>query len=389
MEWADWLEDGIPCSPSDTVDWPRTESFFEGLPFTEMSTTPQNPEFHGENDVYTHTGMVCGELIRNCDFFGLPDRQRTELFLAALLHDLGKVKTTRKENGKWISPHHASVGSHIVREFLCRNKGLGGTPESIRFRETICTLIQYHMRPLHLIKQEEPGREARRIASVGELLPDFSWKLLGMLAEADMKGRIADDVPEGLTQIRLSRMTAEECGCLDGSYLFQDDYTKHAYLNGRNVQPDQSLFDDTWGEVILMSGLPGTGKDYWIQHQAPDCPVISLDGIRKELRIGPEEEQGPVIRLAQERAREQLRIRQPFILNATNLTKETRKKWVNLFERYGANVRIVYLETDWQIRQKRNRNREAEVPEKEVEKMLGKMSLPMPEEARKVEWICT
>ena len=151
--------------------------------------------------------------------------------------------------------------------------------------------------------------------------------------------------------------------------------------------PDQYLYDDTWGEVILMSGLPGTGKDTWISRHVPKLPMISLDGIRKELHISPADDQGNVIRTARERAKVFLRRKQPFVWNATNISRDIRQKQVRLFEQYGASVRIVYLETDEAVRRMRNAARADAVPEAAVEKMLRKTELPLPEEAQTVEWL--
>ncbi len=388
MDFIEQIEDCISGSLTDGILWNRMDQLFAVTCFSDMKITQQNPVFHGEGDVYTHTQMVCQELIRIPAFLNLPLRQKTELFLAALLHDIGKVKTTRLEDGSWISPHHASVGSRIARAFLWQECGLCGTQERIDFRETVCALIRYHMLPVHLIDREEPEREARKVAAFGELAGDFSWHLLCILAEADVRGRIADDIAKGLEQIELVRILAEEADCLSGAYVFADDFTKHAYLLGRNVQPDQTLFDDTWGEVIMLSGLPGTGKDTWIRQNAPDMPMVSLDDLRKELGIKPTDNQGKVIQEARERAKEYLRKKQPFVWNATDLTKDIRQKQIGLFEQYGARVRIVYLETDWKTRTKRNADRADAVPEGVVGGMLGKTVLPAPDEAQTVEWLC-
>ena len=51
-------------------------------------------------------------------------------------------------------------------------------------------------------------------------------------------------------------------------------------------------------------------------------------------------------------------------------------------------MRIVCLETDWQMLLERNRSREAVVPQAAIEAMLGKMAVPEAHEARQVEWIC-
>lgn len=138
--------------------------------------------------------------------------------------------------------------------------------------------------------------------------------------------------------------------------------------------------------MIMLSGLPGTGKDTWVQNNHPDLPMVSLDEIRKAKRIRQEDNQGIIIQAAQEQAREYLRKKQPFIWNATNLTKEARQKLIGLFERYGAGVRIVYLETAWNSRIERNSGRNNAVPESVVGKMLEKTILPTPEEAQTVIW---
>ena len=382
------IEDCVPDSPSEEIEWKKIVPIFAPTCFSQMKTTRQNPAFHGEGDVFTHTQMVCRELVSMPEFHKLQKRQRTELFLAAVLHDIGKVKTTRRRYGEWVSPHHSSTGSQIVREFLWRDCGLCGSPDLISFRETVCALVRSHMLPVHLMDRNHPERLVRKTAAIGELAPDFSWKLLCILAEADVRGRIADDIRAGVEKVQMACLMAEEAGCCETPYPFSDSYSKHAYLSGRNVQPDQILYDDTWGQVIMLSGLPGTGKDTWIQRNHPELPVLSLDDLRAELRISPHDNQGKLIQEARERARTYLRMKQPFIWNATSLTDKTREKNIALFERYGASVRIVYLETDWQMRVERNRKRTNAVPESKVGRMLAKTVPPAPDEAREVEWLC-
>ena len=389
MGFIEEIGNCIPCSPMDEIPWERIGRILAASCFTEMKTTRQDPVFHGEGDVYTHTKMVCRELIRSTTFHELPDKKKTELFLAAVLHDIGKVKTTKLEDGNWVSPHHSAAGSQIVREFLWQGCNICGTREMITFRETVCGLIRYHMLPMHLMEQEEPERKAREVAAVGELAADFSWHLLCILAEADIRGRIAEDKPHGLAQVELGRLLAEEAGCLYAPFSFSDSFTKRAYLAGRNVQPDQILYDDTRFEVIMLSGLPGTGKDTWIARHHPDKPMVSLDRVRAEFGIKPTDNQGEVIQAAQEQAREYLRKKQSFVWNATDLTRDTRQKLIGLFERYGARVRIVYLETDEESRKARNAGRKDAVPEDAVARMLRKTVLPMPDEAQTVEWEVT
>ena len=164
-------------------------------------------------------------------------------------------------------------------------------------------MIRNHSVPVHILDQKDPELRLIAIASQGKLIPDFSLSLLKILVRADLKGRIFGDISGSLEIMELCFLSAEELGILKSAYEFPSLKTEHAYLSGKNVWREQELYDDAWGEVILMSGLPGTGKDTWLEHHHPDLPMISLDQIRKELDISPTQPQGKVISEARQRAK--------------------------------------------------------------------------------------
>lgn len=353
-----------------------------------MKQTKQNPEWHGEGDVWTHTKMVCETLLQLDGFQSAGRKTQELLFLAALFHDIGKLPCTRMEDGKWTSPKHTIVGSKMARELLWKEYGFCGTKEWQQFRETICQLIRYHSVPMHILEQNHPENRIIKIAANGKLLPGFTLELLSILVEADMKGRICQDRAQSLELNEIFKVMAEDVDCYKGALLFPSDYSEYAFLSGRNVFPGQELYDDTWGEVIMMSGLPGTGKDTWIKEHFPEYPMVSMDELRKEMKILPIDNQGAVIQAAKEKAKSYLRKHQPFVWNATNLTEDTRGKLAGLFVNYGASVRIVYLETDWETQISRNANRKEEVPVGVIERMLKNLVLPEAYEAHIVEWHC-
>lgn len=364
----------------------RTEDIL-GRYEEEMSRTPQSPVNHAEGNVFMHTRMVCDALKELPEYKALNHRQQHILYVAALLHDIGKIHTTRFVDGDWHAPHHAPTGSRMAREWLWKECGLCGQQELIQIREAICLLVRYHSFPPHAIDEEDAKLRIHRIASNNLLVPDFSFKTLCLLCKADMLGRRCSDQKEVLDRIALCEELAKEEGCYETSYPFPSSYTRRAFLYGRDVWKEQVLYDDCWGEVVLMSGLPGTGKDTWVKKNLPDLPVISLDDIRRANKISPKANQGKVANLAREQAKDYLRQHQPFVWNATNTTTQMRESLISLFEAYHAHVRIVYLETDWQTLLERNSSREHMVSQSVIEEMMGKLELPEAYEARKVEWL--
>lgn len=368
------------------IDWNNIERTVLDRYNEGMRQTPQSPVFHAEGDVFIHTQMVCESLKQLPEYQTLNEKQRHILYVAAQLHDIGKIYTTKFFDGDCHTPHHAPVGSNIAREILWKDYGLCGQQELIEIREAICLLIRYHSFPPIAIERQYPQFRLHRMAANSLLVPDFSIKLLCMLCKADMLGRKCFDQQEILDKIALCEEVAKEEGCYETCYPFPSKHAQRAFLSGRDVWKDQELYDDCWGEVVLMSGLPGTGKDTWIKNNLSDLPMISLDDIRRVNKIPPTAEQGKVANIAREQAKEYLRSHQSFVWNATNITTQMRESLISLFEAYHAHVRIVYLETDWQTLLKRNRSRENSVPQSVIERMLSKMVLPEAYEARKVEW---
>lgn len=385
-----WMEllDCLPKAPDYAFDFERIARTAAGSLIAQMAGTQQNPVWHGEGDVWTHTKMVCNALAGLPQFREMPKAQQQTLALAALLHDIGKIPSTRLEDGRWTSPGHSVSGARMAREMLISEFGLSGTREKQQMREGVCALIRYHMLPPYVLEREDPVRLVRRAAANGQLIDHFCMRSLCLLSAADVIGRIADDTQRQLDDIRLCAEAAQEAGCLCGPAAFASDHTQHAYLNGRSVLPEQALYDDTWGEVVMVCGLPGTGKDTYIAKRFAHLPMLSLDDVRRRMGVLPTADQGAVAQAAKEEARRYLRAGEPFVFNATLVTASMRGSWAGLFESYGASVRMVFLETGWEENLRRNAGRPAAVPEAAVGKMLRSLVPPERFEARAVEWIC-
>ena len=373
------------------IDWPLIERTVMAPFVADLTATPQTATYHGEGNVWAHTILVCEELVKMDAFWNLPERARQEVFLATLFHDIGKPSVTTEEpDGHFRAQGHAKRGAHQVRELLWKEYGMAGDPDRRTFRETVCSLVQHHAMPLHIADSPYEESRFRAVAAEAELSGDYTWELQCLVTEADVRGRIADDVPQLLNTLEYCRLRAQDLGCFTGPYPFPDAYTRFRYLDGYPVSPDYPLFNETWGEVTVLCGLPGTGKDYYIEHHLPGLPVVSLDGIRQERGILPSDSnQGPVVQEAMDRAKAFLRARQSFVWNATSLTRMIRGKILALCRDYKASTRIVFLETNWDEELRRNASRTDVVPLDVIERMLSRLEVPYPQEAEVVEWICT
>ena len=359
-----------------------------------MQQTPQDKKFHGEGDVFAHTLMV-HDLV---DLRGLSASQAAALKIAALMHDIGKVRTTQVAGEDITCPNHSQVGARMTREILWKQFGLAGTEEAINFRETVVNLVRYHGFPPHVIEDEFALAKMYRAAANSLLgAKDFTMDLLYRLAKADMAGRVCQDQEDALAAVECFCDMAEEEHILNNAPDFAnyDDnqkYNLHKFLNFKTGNcKNANLFNDTQNTVQMVCGLPGTGKDTYIHQrlQSPyieQKPVISLDDIRKKLRLQPGDTNGIVIQTAKEQAKEYLRKQEHFVWNATNLTYLQRNQIIDLCETYHTRVQIHYLETTADEQIKRNHKRPNVVPQSTIDEMIGKLQLPKYFEAYYVSW---
>lgn len=324
----------------------------------------QNPQYHAEGDVFKHTEHLCNELLSFKEFSELNSKEKNILFFAATFHDIGKVKCTKLEDGNIVTPNHGAIGAKMFREYFYKE-----FPVDFHFREKVASLIKYHGRPLFFAERNNIERQ------IIETSLNTNLKLLYILAKADLYGRVCDNIKDLESNLEIFKEIAMEQNCFLESFKFKNELTKQKYLNGNNIWQGDELYDKNTFKVIMLSGIPYSGKDSYVKSQFNGCNIISLDEIRKEHKISPKDGSAKVVGIGKEKAKEYLRKRETFIWNATNIKREIRTSLIDLFSSYGAITELHYIETPYNNILKRMEERDRVVPKDIVDKMIGNMDI--------------
>lgn len=355
-------------------NWATLEERFSWV--GDMRHVLQHKLHHAEGNVDVHTRMVLDELEKLPAFQELTAQSREILWTAALLHDVEKRSTSIDEgDGRISSPGHARRGEYTARTILYKD-----IPAPFSIREQITAFVRHHGLPLWLLEKPDP---AKKIHEVSQMV---DTRLLRVLAEADARGRTCEDLDALLQSLELFELFCREQNCWGKSREFASSRARFHYFRTPDAYADYVPYEDFKCEVTLLSGLPGMGKDYYIQSLRKDIPVISLDGIRRKHKLSPTDKQanGWVIQTAREEARKLLRRGEDFVWNATNITRQMRTQLIDLFADYGARIRIVYVEKPHEVWRTQNRNREYQLPENVLDRMLDKLEIPQVWEADEV-----
>lgn len=350
----------------EIVVWAETQPWCRA-----MAECQQDAGWHSEGDVWTHTKMVCHQLHHLADWASLSAHERQVLIFTSLFHDSAKPITSQldPETGRIRSPKHAIKGEHLARAAMRE------LDFPLLVREEICRMVRFHGRPSFLLERANPNHE----------VVSLSWsvrnKLLYLFALADTRGRSTTEMTRPEENLHFWKVVAEENGCFEQPYIFANDQARFRFFRQSAPNLHYVPHEDYRCTVTMLSGLPGSGKDTWLKQNRSDLLVISLDNIRGELEIEATENQGEVVQLARERCRELLRAGISFAFNATNLLRQTRQRWVDLFADYNARIEMVYVEPPFSVILDQNKRREQPVPVQVIRELANKCEPPTLAEA--------
>jgi tRNA nucleotidyltransferase (CCA-adding enzyme) len=146
-----------------------------------LPDTPQEPEWHPEGDVWTHTLLAMDEAAQRIADLDRP--RALSVMLGTLCHDLGKPGTTAFEDGRIRSKGHEEAGLEPTRRVLDRWNV--HTLLGYDVRAQVLALVGHHLKPYQLYKEREQVTDGaiRRLAAKCEAV------LLHRVASADCLGR--------------------------------------------------------------------------------------------------------------------------------------------------------------------------------------------------------
>ncbi len=137
-----------------------------------LENIDQNPKYHPEGNVLNHVLMV----VDNASKLKNSSSDKLVLMWGALLHDIGKLTTTRIRKGKITSYNHDVEGekaSKLILDKLTNDEG---------FKYKVSKLVRYHMQPLFFDKNLP-------FFSCEDMIRDTDYKEVAILSTADRLGR--------------------------------------------------------------------------------------------------------------------------------------------------------------------------------------------------------
>jgi len=133
-------------------------------------------------------------------------------------------------------------------------------------------------------------------------------------------------------------------------------------------------------EVIMMMGLPGAGKDHWMNKLYPNHVHISSDDIRTEVfgDVNDQSHNGEVFNIMWKRLVAALKEEKSVVYNATNLSAKRRINFIDSIKRLNLDVRckVILVAPPLERVLEQNSKRDRVVPESVIYRMLKQFEMP-------------
>lgn len=157
----------------------------------------------------------------------------------------------------------------------------------------------------------------------------------------------------------------ERCRCIFTYFADEQDFEEiyQEVEQGFSQVRGFELADLSKPKLILMCGLPGSGKSTFVAENFSHFPVVSMDN------LGNRKKEDQVLADLFEAG-------ESFVVDNTNVTKQEREKYIRLAQEHGYSVECVFMDTPLEESERRNAEREKKVPAVAVNAMKRRMEAP-------------
>lgn len=178
-EWMKWATQSR--KPSAALHFLQATRWITHFPeLAALIAVAQDPEWHPEGDVFTHTAHALDALVQLPGWLHADPETRAVLSFAVLGHDFGKATCTqiaeRRGRSRIISPGHEKESTQLVDAFLTRLR------LPLTLLQRVLPLVAQHM----AYREDPSDRAVRRLAQ--RLVPE-SIENLAVVMTADARGR--------------------------------------------------------------------------------------------------------------------------------------------------------------------------------------------------------
>lgn len=151
----------------------------------KLKTVEQNPKYHPEGNVWIHTMMVIDEAAKRRN----RSKDPKAFMWGALLHDVGKLTTTKLRRGRITSYNHDKASLQIAEDFLM---DMGYNRED-EFFQHVANLVRLHMQILFVVKDLEYA-DYNKIAKSGYIEEVATLGICDRLGRGPMtKEKVAEE----------------------------------------------------------------------------------------------------------------------------------------------------------------------------------------------------
>ncbi|MEO7597465.1 MAG: polynucleotide adenylyltransferase [Opitutus sp.] len=264
-EWLKWATKSV--KPSRGLEVLEVTNWLRHFPeIAALRGTPQEPEWHPEGDVFTHTQKCVDALVQLPEWIDFDHSPR--LTFAVLAHDFGKPAVTQKaeKNGRirWTSPGHASKSGPLAESFLRRI----GAP--LDFGPFVRALVEHH----HAHDRANTPFTDAAIRRLAHRLVPATIRQLAVVMRSDSRGRPPLSPEETETRIaslveRATALEFEQSGptpIVKGRHLLALGHRpgplfKRVLDQAFEAQLDGTFSDEIGGVAWLETHLQASGVD--------------------------------------------------------------------------------------------------------------------------------